>query len=124
MALVLIVDDDEMSQALLEQILRRAGHNVVKANDGVNALDLAYNCRPNLAIVYDSMPRMTGVEFTQQLKQHPELHHIPVIITSTAMMIDGGNALMQQSGASAVLPKPWLKTDLEKMVGRLVSGKT
>jgi two-component system cell cycle response regulator DivK len=124
MALVLIVDDDEMSQTLLEVILQRAGHHVVKAYDGANALDLAYSFRPNLAIVDDSMPRMTGIEFTRRLKQHPELHDIPVIITSATMIIDGGSALMEQSGANAVLPKPWIKSDLENIVTQFISGKT
>ncbi len=124
MALVLIADDDELSQLLLEQILQRAGHNVVKASNGENALDLAHLFRPTLAIVYDSMPRMTGVEFTRQLKRDPELRHIPVIITSSAMLTDGGSALLQQSGANAILPKPWMKTDLERMVRSFVTGKT
>lgn len=116
MALVLIVDDDEMSQALLGVILERAGHSVMKASDGGTALDMAYAAPPDLAIIDETMPRMSGVELTRQIKQNPQTTHIPVIMTSAGMFVDGGSTLMQQTGADAVLLKPWLKSDLERMI--------
>ncbi|HEY8107900.1 MAG TPA: response regulator, partial [Gaiellaceae bacterium] len=66
--LVLIADDDADIRMLVRLRLERSGYTVVAANDGIQALALATECRPDLAILDVSMPGLSGVEVTRRLR--------------------------------------------------------
>jgi len=66
--LVLIADDDPDIRMLVRLRLQRAGYTVIAANDGLEALELAAGCDPDLAILDVSMPGLSGVEVTRALR--------------------------------------------------------
>ncbi len=91
---ILITDDDDGHAFLIEDNLRRAGVNVpfLRFSDGQEALDFLFGKtteptfeqnRPYLLLLDIRMPKVDGVTVLQQIKAHPTLHKLPVIILTT-----------------------------------------
>lgn len=112
---VLVVEDEANMARLIEFQLRAQGYNVIKATNGQEALALAWQTKPDLVLSDIMMPLMDGYELCRNLKKHPELWHIPVILLSAkadlASMIHG-----YAVGAAKYLVKPMKKEELFKAV--------
>ena len=68
MSRILIVEDDEDTRVVLEETLQDLGHVVAAANDGVRALEMARELRPEVAIVDIGLPKMDGYELAKRLR--------------------------------------------------------
>ncbi len=66
---ILVADDSKTVRTMLDAILRGAGFEVMLAADGSEAVELARNCRPCLAILDIVMPEMDGYAVCEQLQQ-------------------------------------------------------
>ena len=75
----LIVDDDEDSRIFLVQALSRAGHDVMSATNGVEALDKAREDPPDMIISDVLMPEMDGFELCREIKADEGLRTIPIV---------------------------------------------
>jgi CheY-like chemotaxis protein len=98
---VLVVDDDRAQRAAVRQALQSAGHVVVAAGSGVEALALARRLPTALLVVDFAMPGMSGIELVNFIRQdNPKL---PVIFMSAQ-----GNALDIQASvqAATIVAKP------------------
>ena len=85
MAKILIVDDEQINLDFFEVMLTKLGFEVVKASDGEEALDLVQETEPDLIVLDNIMPRLSGWEVTRMLKQEPEYRDyagIPIIMFS------------------------------------------
>ncbi|WP_005032398.1 response regulator [Holophaga foetida] len=103
---LLIVDDDPVSQAVLERILGDAGNEVVLASDGRAALDVLARDQGFDAILLDrQMPGMSGMEVLRYLKGVEALKDIPVVL-QTAMDRDEEILGGMRAGALYYLTKP------------------
>lgn len=100
---ILVVDDDEGNLELLERLLSRAGYRVVRARDGLEALEQIERQPPDLVILDIMMPRMDGYGVLRHLKSHPEYRYIPVLMF-TAHADEKVRAL--ETGADDFLSKP------------------
>lgn len=69
MALVLVVDDDEPIRDILREALENAGHRVVTANDGRDALRVYHAQRPDVVITDIVMPRRSGIDLVLELSR-------------------------------------------------------
>jgi CheY-like chemotaxis protein len=67
MAKVLLVEDDVNECALYERELQRAGHTVVTAHDGAEALAMCEGKRPDIVVMDVSMPGMDGIEVMNRM---------------------------------------------------------
>lgn len=83
MSAVLLVDDEMDLLELYTDVLEVMGYQVIHAHDGLEALALAHQHRPDLIVTDWMMPRMDGVELCQHVLQDPELKAIPLILHST-----------------------------------------
>ena len=73
MATVLVVDDEIVIRRVLRRLLEKQGHEVLEAEDGLQALELMEGKEVQLAIVDLMMPRMDGFELLRELERsHPE----------------------------------------------------
>ncbi len=100
---ILVVDDDANARELLTRFLTREGFTVVSTSNGRDALNKAAELRP-VAITLDvHMPGMDGWTVLSELKAHPELHGIPVIMMTMSDERGIGFAL----GATDFLTKPF-----------------
>jgi DNA-binding response OmpR family regulator len=79
---ILIADDDPLTVEFFEVILSKLGFDVEKAEDGAAALESVRRVRPDLIILDNIMPRMSGWELTKALKSDPLYRDIPIIMLS------------------------------------------
>ena len=80
---VLIAEDSRLQAKMLKKKLEEAGYAVRWAENGKIALEMTRAQRPALIISDIEMPEMTGYEFCQAVKSHPELKSIPLMLLST-----------------------------------------
>lgn len=84
MKTILIIDDDEFSQALYGDVLEKTGFRVIYASDGKVGLEAAMTEKPDAIVLDIVMPVMDGFAVLQALKRDSALHAIPVIVLSGA----------------------------------------
>jgi len=105
MARVLVVDDEALLRAIMQDGLEAAGHQVMVADSGRIALEIAKLDRPDCILLDIMMPGMDGYETCAAIKADPDLAPIPIILVSATTdlrVVDRA----EQVGAAGVLPKP------------------
>lgn len=109
---LLIIDDSITERQTLSLITQKAGHQVIQAKDGQEALEqLQQGAKVDLIICDLEMPRMNGLEFIGATQQNPEFAQIPVIVL-TSRTRDKYQRIAMELGASDYLTKPYLDQDL------------
>ena len=117
--LVLIADDDEDILQLLAFRLERAGYETVQAQNGKQALQLALDLQPALAVLDVMMPGLDGYDVTRELRRNERTSTMPVILlTARAQASDVSRGLA--AGADDYLKKPFDAQDLKDRVERLL----
>jgi DNA-binding response OmpR family regulator len=117
--LVLLADDDEDILQLLSFRLERAGYEIVLARDGKEALRLAFDLRPAVAILDVMMPELDGFEVTRELRRNAATSTTPVILlTARAQASDVARGLA--AGADDYVRKPFDARELANRVDRLL----
>jgi len=101
-ATVLVIDDDAITQELLVRYISKLGYQVVVANSGIKGLELAQQIQPDVITLDVMMPGMDGWSVLTELKKHPQLQHIPVIMLSMVADQELGYSL----GSADYLLKP------------------
>ncbi|MDD5625855.1 MAG: response regulator [Patescibacteria group bacterium] len=79
---ILIAEDEPDMRGILASMIESAGYNVVQAEDGERALNLAIKEKPDLILLDLSMPKLNGFEVLEKLKYDPVGSMIPVVILS------------------------------------------
>jgi DNA-binding response OmpR family regulator len=79
---ILLVDDEIINLDFFEVMLSKLGFIVEKAEDGVEALEKVKRFLPDLILLDNIMPKMTGWELTKILKKDPKFREIPIIMFS------------------------------------------
>jgi DNA-binding response OmpR family regulator len=113
--LVLIADDDRDIVRFVALNLRLEGFEVVVANDGQDALDMALDVRPSLILLDTMMPRMDGYEVCSRLRDQRPDAQIPVIML-TAKSMDADRSMAYTAGADDWVTKPFDPADLVSKV--------
>ena len=90
MATILIVEDRPRDRRLLATVLGVRGHHVVEASDGLDALEQARQCRPELIISDVLMPMIDGYEFVRRLRQCDDVGRTPVIFYTAYPVFPSG----------------------------------
>lgn len=104
-AIVLIVDDNEASRSTIASMLRQDGYDLRFASNGLEAVALTESLRPDLILMDQMMPGITGTQACRCIRENPELAEIPIVFVTA--LDDRETRLMAfQSGADDVLAKP------------------
>lgn len=120
MARILLVEDDETIREMTATYLSKSGFEVVTAVDGIDALRLVGNARPELILMDMGLPKLNGWQTTQRLRARQETAHIPIIaLTAYAMEEDRVRAL--NVGCSAFASKPIDFLDLLATINTLLA---
>ena len=118
---VLVADDDDDIRDLVAFRLDRAGYEVLRAGDGQQALDLAREHVPDLAVLDVMMPKLTGYDVTRELRADAATSRIPVILL-TARVQEADVARGFEAGADDYVKKPFspqeLKARVQAVLGR------
>ena len=102
---VLVVEDNELNMKLFNDLLEANGYQVIQTRDGLSALELARQHRPDLILMDIQLPEVSGIEVTKWLKEDDELRVIPVIAV-TAFAMKGDEQKIREGGCEAYISKP------------------
>ena len=116
---VLVADDDEDILTLVGLRLERAGYEVIRARDGVEALELIDGREDlDVAVVDVMMPRMDGHELVRELRRMPAFAELPILVL-TAAVHDRVADESAAAGADAHMRKPFSPKDLVARLAEL-----
>ena len=124
MAKVLIVDDSVSMRRLLSATLEEAGHEVVEAEDGVVALDVASSLgsqKPGVGLVITdvNMPNMDGLSLVEELRKLAAFKFTPILVLTTETG-DDKKMLAKKRGATGWLVKPFNPDQLLSTISKVL----
>jgi len=102
---VLVVEDNELNMKLFHDLLEANGYQTIQTRNGLEAIDLARQHRPDLILMDIQLPEVSGLEVTKWIKEDDDLRSIPVIAV-TAFAMKGDEERIRQGGCEAYLSKP------------------
>ena len=124
-ATILLVDDEELLRAGVQEMLEMSGYRVITATNGHEAMACLKQHAIDLVITDLVMPKMDGVDFVEQLRQSwPD---VPVIVVSGStrnIMQRYGIESIQVPGADASLSKPFKGVDLMSQIKELLGARS
>lgn len=116
---ILLAEDHADSREMLAVMLEMDGYRVVRAQDGVEALDLAQNDVPDLIITDVNMPRMNGIDLIRAIRSAEDGLSIVPIVAITAY---GSSFCLEarDAGANEALSKPLGYENVQEIVNALL----
>ncbi|HEY1407312.1 MAG TPA: response regulator transcription factor [Promineifilum sp.] len=115
MALILVIDDDDLVSRTLQRALKMYDYQVMTANSGIEGLQLARRHRPDLFILDIMMPGVDGYQVCRQIRGDPLLQDCPVLFL-TAKAKDEEKIEGFRAGGDDYLIKPFNMLELELRV--------
>lgn len=119
-ARVLIVDDSLSARRSLSELVKDAGYEPMLAKDGLDAVDILGQSRPDIVLVDLEMPRMNGLEFTIHLRGREDTANLPVIIV-TSRSTDKHRRQALLAGANAYVTKPFQQSELLDLIEAMLA---
>jgi len=104
---------------LIEMTLRAGGYFLLKAVDGLEALDVATREHPDLIVMDIQLPEISGLEVTRRLRQMAEFKDVPIIAV-TAYAMKGDMESFMEAGCDAYVSKPINTRELPKMIAEML----
>jgi len=102
---ILIADDNPQNMYMAHYLLEAAGHRVIEAGNGEEAVRLARSESPDIILMDMQMPVLDGYAATAQIKADPATQAIPVI-AFTALAMSGDQDKTRAAGCDAYISKP------------------
>ena len=102
---VLIVEDNELNMKLFHDLLEAHGYETLQTRDGIDALKLAREHKPDLILMDIQLPEVSGLEVAKWIKEDDELKSIPIVAV-TAFAMKGDEENIKQGGCEAYIAKP------------------
>ncbi|QDT65928.1 response regulator [Calycomorphotria hydatis] len=122
-AKVLIADDNQQNCELLEAYLANEDCDILFASDGREALDVAQRDLPDVILLDIMMPKLSGYEVCQMLRQDPATASIPILMI-TALDEQGDIDKAVDAGCDDFLTKPINSTEIGIRVRSMMSVKS
>jgi two-component system cell cycle response regulator DivK len=102
---VLVVEDNELNMKLFCDLLDAFGYETVQSRDGLRAVDLTREHRPDLIIMDIQLPEVSGLDLTRWIKDDASIADIPIMaVTAFAMRQDEQH--VREAGCEAYMSKP------------------
>ncbi len=115
MALIVLMEDDAATRTLVASVLKKDGHEVLAAENGVHGLIMAEARHPDLVISDVQMPEMNGFEMLAALRKNPALAGTPVILL-TSLQERAHMRIGMTTGADDYITKPFRPGELRDAV--------
>jgi putative two-component system response regulator len=114
---ILIVDDEEAGRQTLESILEGEGYQLVIAENGQQAIEMAKATLPDVILLDVMMPGMTGFQVCERIRNDPSIAEIPIILLTA---LDDRDSLLTglKAGADDFITKPFDRFELRaRLIG-------
>lgn len=118
-ARILVADDDPVTARFVCSLLRDKGYEVIVADDGDQALQLAASHRPDLVVSDVLMPYRDGMQVLRKLRGDPRLEHLPIVLLSLKDR-EQDIVLGLEEGADEYIVKPFNARELLVRIRRLL----
>jgi len=119
--MALVVDDSITMRRVTQRLLERNGFRVFTARDGLDAIGVLQDHRPDIILLDVEMPRMDGYEFARHVRSTPELAGVPIVMV-TSRVSDKHRARAIEVGVNDYLGKPYRERELLAAVNALLGG--
>ncbi|MFQ3567326.1 MAG: response regulator [Aggregatilineales bacterium] len=119
---LMVIDDESPVRRLVAYTLRSLDIEVIGAENGAEALQLAEQYRLDMILVDINLPEMDGFSVIERLRSLPALAEVPVI-TVTARSHQGDEARARSLGASDFFYKPFSTQELRSLAQRFLLEK-
>jgi CheY-like chemotaxis protein len=113
--IVLIVDDDQQTLLLIEQVLKSSNVSVIRAEDGEQALEVLEATTPDVMLLDMLMPRVGGVDVLQYVRETPRLDGMFVAVVSAHRQLARADEVAR---ANAYLVKPIRPADIRETLSQ------
>jgi two-component system cell cycle response regulator DivK len=117
---VLIVEDNELNMKLFHDLLEAHGYDTLQTRDGVEALKIAREHKPDLILMDIQLPEVSGLEVAKWIKEDDALRSIPIVAV-TAFAMKGDEEKIRQGGCEAYIAKPISVAKFLETVERFLS---
>ena len=117
--LVLVVDDEDLTRQMISMFMTMDGHEVVEAEDGVDALKKVALHHPDAIILDVMMPEMDGITMCKKLRANPATAFIPVLMLSGRSQI-GAEQEGIDAGANAYMKKPMDPKEMLRVLNEMM----
>ncbi len=115
---VLYVEDNEFNRKIVRQLLMATSYRLLEATDGEQGVATALEAQPDLILMDIQLPRLSGLDATQRLRQDPRTERIPIIVV-TSFALSGDDRKALEAGASGYLAKPYSPRQLLELIRKL-----
>ncbi len=119
---ILIVDDSLSVRKSLSLLIEEAGFETLLAKDGLEAIEVMNQKRPNLMLVDMEMPRMNGLELTAHVRANQSTQKLPIFMI-TSRTTEKHREQAKTAGVNAYLTKPYQDTELLGLIDKALAGK-
>jgi CheY-like chemotaxis protein len=117
---ILVAEDNPENQEIIRRRLERAGHEVLIAANGREAVEMAQSEDPAVVLMDISMPILSGLEATLEIRQIDNVCKKP-IIALTAHAMEGDEAKCLAAGCDAFATKPIRFAELNALIEKVIS---
>jgi chemosensory pili system protein ChpA (sensor histidine kinase/response regulator) len=115
--LALVVDDSITVRRVTERVLQRHGMRCITAKDGLDAIAVLQEAKPDIILLDIEMPRMDGYEFASHVRNDPRFATVPIIMI-TSRVGDKHRARAIELGVNDYLGKPYQDAQLLDAIRR------
>ncbi len=120
--LALVVDDSITVRRVMERFLQRNGMRIVTAKDGLDAISVLSDHKPDIILLDIEMPRMDGYEFAKHVRNDERVSDVPIIMI-TSRVGDKHRARAIEIGVNDYLGKPYQDSRLLDSIQRLLEER-
>ena len=118
---ILLVDDEPNIVRTVEARLKASGYEVISATDGLQGLNMARTCKPDLIILDLMLPKMDGYKICGLLKKDIKYQKIPIVLF-TARAQEADRQMGEDVNADAYITKPFKAELLLGKIKELLNG--
>ncbi|MBN1843323.1 MAG: response regulator [Deltaproteobacteria bacterium] len=86
---ILIVDDEPDVITFVSAVMEENGYTTIGASDGVDGLEVLRKEKPDLVLLDLMMPKKSGITMFQELRNDPDMSHIPVVVITGVSEVTG-----------------------------------
>ena len=121
MAVVLIVEDNEMNMKLVRDVLQFKGYKTLEATCGREGVRMCNEYLPDLVLMDIQLPDIDGLTAFKEIRANPRTQNIPVLVV-TASVMPQDQQRIAASGFDAFISKPINMKNFVQTVGRFVAA--